>query len=283
MKENHQNALRADGARKTALITGGGSGIGREFCRCFHAAGYTLVVVSLLADELANLKKELDARSSGQEVIVYQVDLSTPEAAPAVVRFCDENNLHVDVLVNNAGFGLASRIIDQPLSRLIQMLGLNVVTTTALCHTFGGKMRERGSGMILNVASTISFQPLPFWAVYAGSKAYVSSFTQALASELRPFGISVSCLYPGTTRTQFLDTAGIHSSRQWWSVGSMIHRAAMDPATVARIGFAGLMHGKRRIIPGLVNKAHFLFIKLIPNPLILFVVHTVMRRYRNPT
>lgn len=268
--------------RGTALITGGGSGIGRELCRCFHAAGYTLVVVSLLADELAQLKDELDARACGPEVITYQADLSSPEAATAVVKFCEERALHVDVLVNNAGFGLSSRVLDQPLSRLIQMLGLNVMTTTTLCHAFGGKMRARGSGMILNVASTISFQPLPFWAVYAGTKAYVSSFTQALASELKTFGITVSCLYPGTTRTQFLDTAGIHASDRPWSIGSLIHGAAMDPVRVARTGFEGLMRGKPRIIPGLVNKLHFALIKLVPNPIILAVVHGFMKHYRHP-
>ncbi|MCX5850189.1 MAG: SDR family NAD(P)-dependent oxidoreductase [Deltaproteobacteria bacterium] len=264
-------------------MTGGGFGIGRELCRCFHAAGYSLVVVSLLAEELADLKNELDARSCGQEVITYQLDLSTIEAAHKVVKFCEEKKINVDVLVNNAGFGLAGRVVDQPLNRLIQLLSLNIVTTTILCHAFGNKMRELGSGLILNVASTISFQPLPFWAVYAGSKAYLSSFTQALASELRLYGINVSCLYPGITRTQFLDTAGIHQSRKWWSVGSMIHRAAMNPVSVARIGFTGLMRGKRRIVPGLINKLHFFFIQLIPNPLILAVVNMVMKRYRDPS
>ena len=190
--------------------------------------------------------------------------------------------MEVDVLVNNAGFGLEGRFVEQSMNRLTQMMHLNMVTTTMLCNIFGGKMRKRGSGMILNVASTTSFQPLPFWAVYAGTKAYVSSFTQAIACEFSPFGIVVSCLYPGTTRTKFLDTAGLHHSAGWWSVGSMIHRAAMNPVSVARSGFSGLMRGRRRIVPGLINKFHFYFIQFIPNPLILAVVSLVMKRYRNP-
>jgi hypothetical protein len=282
MKIDSQKVFRADGSRRTALITGGGFGIGRELCRLFHAAGFNLVVVSLLTEELTKIKSELDARSSGQEVIVYQIDLSAPDAAFQVVKFCEEKKINVDVLVNNAGFGLAGRVVDQPLNRLIQMMGLNLVTTTILCNAFGGKMREHGFGMILNVASTTSFQPLPFWAVYAGTKSYVSSFTQAIASELRPFGVIVSCLYPGITRTKFLDTAGLHHSTQRWSVGSMIHKFAMNPMNVARTAFTGLMCGKRRIVPGLINKLHFFFIQLVPNPLILAVVNMVMKRYRNP-
>lgn len=282
MKIDSRKVFRADGSRRAALITGGGFGIGRELCRLFHEAGFNLVIASLLADELSAIKKELDAKAGDRKVMTFQIDLSTPEAASKVVKFCEENNIEVDVLVNNAGFGLEGRFVEQPQNRLIQMMQLNIITTTMLCNTFGGKMRKRGSGMILNVASTTSFQPLPFWAVYTGTKAYVSSFTQAIACELSPCGVIVSCLYPGTTRTKFLDTAGLHNSAKWWSVGSMIHNAAMNPVSVARSGFSGLMRGRRRIVPGIINKFHFYFIQLIPNPLILAVVNLVMKRYRNP-
>jgi len=279
--ESHK-IFRPDGSRCVALITGGGFGIGRELCRLFYEAGYDLVIASLVLEELTEIKNELDARSGTQNVMVYPIDLSTPDAALDVVSFCEEKNIHVDVLVNNAGFGLAGRFTDQSLNRLIQLMNLNIVTTTILCNTLGSKMRERGFGMILNVASTTSFQPLPFWAAYAATKSYVSSFTQAIATEMRPFGVVVSCLYPGITRTKFLDTAGLHDSTKWWSVGSMIHRFAMNPVNVARIGFEGLMRGRRRIFPGLINKFHFYFIQLIPVSVILAVVNMVMRRYRNP-
>lgn len=282
MKIDSRKVFRADGSRRVALITGGGFGIGRELCRLFHEAGFNLIIASLLADELAAIKKELDDKAGDGKVMTFQIDLSTPDAASRVVKFCEENNIEVDVLVNNAGFGLEGRFVEQSVNRLTQMMNLNIVTTTMLCNTFGGMMRERGNGMILNVASTTSFQPLPFWAVYTGTKAYISSFTQAIACELSPYGVIVSCLYPGTTRTKFLDTAGLHHSAKWWSVGSMIHKAAMNPASVARSGFSGLMRGRRRIVPGIINKFHFYFIQLIPNPLILAVVNLVMKRYRNP-
>lgn len=274
--------FRPDGSRRVALITGGGFGIGRELCRLFHEAGFNLVIASLVMEELTEIKNELDARSGAQVVMVYQIDLSAPDAAFHVVRFCEEKKIHVDVLVNNAGFGLTGRFTDQSMNRLIQLMNLNIVTTTILCKTFGSKMCERSFGMMLNVASTTSFQPLPFWAAYAATKSYVSSFTQAMAAEMRPFGVMVSCLYPGITRTKFLDTAGLHHSAKWWSVGSMIHHFAMNPVNVARIGFKGLMRGQRRIVPGGINKFHFYFIQLVPVSMILAVVNMVMKRYRNP-
>lgn len=279
--ESHK-IFRPDGSRRVALITGGGFGIGRELCRLFYEAGYNLVIASLVMEELTEIKKELDSRSGAQDVIVYPIDLSAPDAALNVVRFCEEKKIDVDVLVNNAGFGLTGRFTDQSLDRLIQLMNLNIVTTTILCNAFGSKMRERAFGMILNVASTTSFQPLPFWAAYAATKSYVSSFTQAIAAEMRPFGVMISCLYPGITRTKFLDTAGLHHSAKWWSVGSMIHNFAMNPVNVASIGFKGFMRGKRRIVPGGINKFHFYFIQLIPVSVILAVVNMVMRRYRNP-
>jgi len=162
------------------------------------------------------------------------------------------------------------------------MLALNMMTMTELCHLFGRTMKERGSGRILNVSSTISFQPLPRWAAYAATKAYVSSFTQAFAREMRPHGVSVSCLYPGTTRTAFLDTAGIERSGSRWSVGSLIHGAAMDPVKVARAGFRGLMRGKGRIIPGVSNRLHFWLVHWVPNRVITAVVQVFMKRYRKP-
>jgi len=134
-------------------------------------------------------------------------------------------------------------------------------------------------GYILNVSSTISLQPLPYWAAYAGTKAYVSSFTQALAREMKGHGVSVSCLYPGITRTNFLSTAGLERSDKKWSIGSLIHRAAMDSRTVARAGTA-VCSGKEKDIPGIVNRLHFYLIHWIPNGIIIAMVNAVMKRYR---
>ena len=268
--------------KETALITGGGNGIGRELCRCFHNAGYNLVVVSLIMEELASLRDELQPVSAGQKIVIVQKDLSDPDAAESIYAYCEKEKIVVDVLVNNVGFGLVGRHLDLDLGRVKQMVILNMMTMTVLCHLFGRKMKERRRGQILNVASTISFQPLPFWAAYAGTKSYVSNFTQAFAREMREFGVSVTCLYPGITATNFLDSAGLNRSSHPLSVGSLIHRAAMDPKKVARVGYRGLIKKKLRAIPGISNKVHFYLIHWIPNRLILFVVHSFMKRYRKP-
>jgi short-subunit dehydrogenase len=267
---------------KMVLVTGGGNGIGRELCRCFHKAGCSLVVVSLVLDELVNLKDELKPVTPGQKVIIVQKDLSGLDAAESIFAYCEKEKLDVDILVNNVGYGLAGRHLDLDPARVKQMVVLNMMTMTVLCQLFGKKMKERGRGRILNVASTISFQPLPFWAAYAGTKAYVSSFTQAFAREMKEFGVAVTCLYPGTTATNFLDSAGLVKTPKRWSVGSLVHGAAMDAKKVARAGYRGVMKKRSRVIPGLTNKLHFCFIHWVPNRLISAVVNGFMKRYRRP-
>jgi short-subunit dehydrogenase len=265
---------------KTVLITGGGNGIGRELCKCFHNEGYNLVVVSLLMEELISLREELNPLFDGQKIIIFQQDLSDTEAAESVYAFCEKNKIDIDILVNNVGFGLVGRHIDLDAARIEQMIILNMMTMTMLCHRFGKRMKERGSGHVLNVASTSAFQPLPFWAAYAATKAYVSSFSQSLAREMKEFGVAVTCLYPGTTATNFLDYAGLEKSSSMWSVGSLIHGAAMDAKNVARVGFRNMKNKKLRAIPGITNKIHFYFVYCIPNIIITAVVYVFMKRYK---
>ena len=265
---------------KTVLITGGGNGIGRELCKCFHNDGYHLVVVSLLMEELISLKEELKPLFAGQKIVIFQQDLSDTEASKSVYDFCEKNNIDIDILVNNVGFGLVGRHVDLGTARIKQMVILNMMTMTMLCHLFGKRMKERGCGHILNVASTSAFQPLPFWASYAGTKAYISSFSQSLAREMKEFGVAVTCLYPGTTATNFLDYAGLEKSSSMLSVGSLIHGAAMDAKKVARVGFRSMKKKKLRAIPGITNKLHFYFVYWIPNKIITAVVYVFMKRYK---
>ncbi|PKL40664.1 MAG: short-chain dehydrogenase [Spirochaetae bacterium HGW-Spirochaetae-1] len=269
--------MRSGKNRKTVLITGAGAGIGREMARLFYRAGYFLLAVSLVKEELESLESELDFIGEGNNSEFLSMDLARPGAAGEVFAWCDSRGYNVDVLINNAGFGLMGEVVELPSERLTQMLYLNIMTVTELSRLFGGTMKKRGSGHILNVASTISFQPLPYLAMYSATKAYVSYFTQSLAAELRPCGVIVSCLYPGTTRTAFLDTAGIHRPHKGITAGTMIHAAAMDPVKVARAAFKGILRGRRRIIPGLSNRFHFYFIHWVPNRLIIFVVRIVLK------
>ncbi len=252
---------------QTALVTGGGSGIGRELCKLFNRDGYKLVIVSLLEAELADTKAELLAANPAADIVTLQQDLSTPTAGDDLYADIKARGIQVDVLVNNAGFGLWGEHLALAPARVQAMLQLNIVTLTALTSHFGAEMKARGDGRILNIGSTTSFQPLPYLAAYAASKAYVVSFSEAIAEELSPFGVSVTCVCPGTTQTKFLSTAGVKSSEEnrITSLAYWADKAAMSPDDVARVAYEGLQGGSRRPIPGLSNWVHFLGSRVIPN------------------
>ncbi|MGH8493867.1 MAG: SDR family NAD(P)-dependent oxidoreductase [Moraxellaceae bacterium] len=259
---NNQTALPP-----VALITGGGSGIGRELCKLFNRDGYKLVIVSLLESELAETKAELLAERPDADILTIQQDLSTATAGDDLYADLKIRGITVDVLVNNAGFGLWGEHLALAPARVQSMLQLNIVTLTALTSHFGAQMKARGEGRILNIGSTTSFQPLPYLAAYAASKAYVVSFSEALAEELAPFGVSVTCVCPGTTQTKFLSTAGVKSAEEnnMTSLAYWADKAAMSPEDVARVAYAGLQSGSRRPIPGLSNWVHFFGSRLLPN------------------
>jgi uncharacterized protein len=263
---------------KTVLITGSGGGIGLEMAKFFHNAGFNLLLVSLLQDELDSVKEEFLKLSSAQKIYILQKDLSDIDSAKYIFDYCETNKIRVDILINNAGFGLYGEHSDLSLEKLNNMLMLNIITLTELCHYFGNKFKETGDGKILNTSSTASFQPLPYLASYAASKAYVTSFTMALARELRPNNIKVSMLCPGTTKTAFLKTAGIEKSSDKTSLGNIAHLFQGDPKDVAKTGFKGLLKNKLRIIPGVTNKFQFLFVSIIPSRVITSFVHMVFKR-----
>jgi short-subunit dehydrogenase len=192
---------------KTVVITGGAGGIGREFSRLFAKDGYRVVVFDLLAEELDALAEELRHTSPGAEVLLHPIDLAQHDAAEKVVAWCDSRSLEIDVLVNNVGFGLLGEHVRLDPVRVEQMLLLNNMLLTKLTLLVGRQMQERRRGHILIVSSMVGFSPAPFFAAYSGTKAYALAFSVAVARELEDYGVSVSCLCPGTTRTRFLDTA----------------------------------------------------------------------------
>ncbi|PJZ71439.1 short-chain dehydrogenase [Leptospira perolatii] len=255
----------------TVLITGGSSGIGKEFSKLFLKAGYRLLIVSLDKSELTETKKELTKISKNQKIETLELDLTSKGSGQKLYAWTKSLDANVDILVNNAGFGLWGETVELSLAEIQSMLNLNVISLTELCSIFGKKMKERGGGSILNVASTASFQPLPFMAAYAASKSYVVSFSEALAEELSPFGVEVSILFPGTTRTNFLSRAGIHAEEGKKSLGTLAYRIAMEPSEVARIGFEAVLLGKSKAIPGTMNYLHFLSTKIFPR----FIVRSI--------
>ena len=195
----------------TTLITGASSGIGEEFARRYAAEKHDLVLVARSEDKLHNLAEDLKNQYD-IKITVIPMDLSDPEAAQHLWEETNRLGLEVDVLVNNAGFGTFGNVADDDPDRLEQEVRLNCLTLTGLTSRYLPAMRERASGTIINVASTAAFQPIPRMAVYAATKAFVLSFTEALWAETRKEGIRVLAVCPGSTETAFFETANLPES-----------------------------------------------------------------------
>jgi short-subunit dehydrogenase len=226
---------------RVALITGASAGLGVEFARQLSQRGHRLVLAARRKDRLDELAKQLgNARA-------VAIDLSKKDAAAKLLVDVEANGETVDLLVNNAGFGLIGRFAELDARRQRQMIDLNIGTLTDLCRAVAPGMIERKSGAILNVASTAAFQPGPNMAVYFATKAFVLSLSEALHEELKPHGIKVSCLCPGPTRTEFGEVAGFGGN-------GAFDRLAMGAAEVVEIGLNGLDSNKAVVIAGFVNK-----------------------------
>lgn len=191
---------------KVTLITGASSGIGEAYARRLAAEGHNLVLVARSGDRLHELCDELMLKHRITAHYIA-IDLSEPESAEEVFMETQKRGFEVDWLINNAGFGSMGDFSELDLSLELQMLDLNVVALVEMTHRFLGPMRKRGEGVIVNVSSTASFQPVPYMATYAATKAFVSSFTEALAEENRAHGLTVTAICPGPTATNFFATA----------------------------------------------------------------------------
>ncbi|HUL02442.1 MAG TPA: SDR family oxidoreductase [Gemmatimonadales bacterium] len=247
-----------------ALVTGASSGIGLELAKLFAAGGYDLVLVARRRDELAVLGADLTERHRvACEAIA--MDLAASGAAATLAQQLNRGSAGVDVLVNNAGFGALGEVATMDVETVRRMIQLNVGALTELTRLVLPGMLARGHGRIMNVASTAGFVPGPFMAVYYATKAYVISFSEALAEELRGSGVTVTVLCPGPTRTEFQAVAKMGSARLMKLPG------VMDAAPVARAGYAGLMAGKRMVVPGFMNRMLPFVIRFSPRGLVVRV------------
>jgi short-subunit dehydrogenase len=238
-----------------ALVTGASAGLGVEFARQLSKRGHRLVLVARRKERLQELASELgNARA-------LALDLSKSDAAAKLMSDIETNGETVDLLVNNAGFGLIGRFDELDAGRLRQMIDLNVRALTELCRAAAPGMIERKSGAILNVASTAAFQPGPRMAVYFATKAFVLSLSEALHEELKPHGVKVSCLCPGPTRTEFGDVAGFGGN-------GMFDKVAMNAPEVVEAGLRGLASNRAVVVPGWINKVGAASTRFAPRPVV---------------
>jgi short-subunit dehydrogenase len=251
----------------TALITGASSGIGMAFTDLLARDRYDLVLVARNVRQLDDIAASLRTRYN-VTVQVLPADLSRPGAPDAIMQALEAGQIHVDLLINNAGSGLLGPFIKTDLATELAMIQVNVVALTALTKHLVRGMVARRHGRILNVASTAAFQPGPLMAVYYASKAYVLSFSQALANELVDTGVTVTALCPGPTRTGFQARAGLQDAR-------LVKGPMMNSARVAEAGYRGMLEGRRIVIPGLSNKLLVQLNRLAPRALVTAIVRWI--------
>jgi uncharacterized protein len=235
-----------DPSTKTAIITGASGGIGYELAKLFANDHYDLVLVARSRATLAQFADELE-RQFGISVKSVALDLSSPPAPQFLFDQLRRENIVTDVLVNNAGYGKFGEFAVVALEDSRNQIQLNITALTELTRLFLPPMVDRHSGRVMNVASTAGFQPGPLMAVYYATKAYVISFSEALANEVKDKGVTVTCLCPGPTDTSFQQRAGTEQTVLFRKL------RPMDAKSVARDGYRGMMSGKTMVIPGFGN------------------------------
>ena len=244
--------------RQTALVTGASGGIGLELCRILAREGFDLVLVARSEGKLKELAAELQ-KAHGGSATVIAADLGTAAGPGKVADQVARRKLEIDVLVNNAGFGLNGPFAETELSRELEMIQLNITALTELSKRFLPGMVARKRGRILNVASTAAFQPGPLMAVYYATKAYVLSFSEAIALELAGSGVTVTALCPGPTHSGFQSAAKLASDAPLFKSG-----AVADSASVAEAGYRAMMAGERVHVTGLLNKLGTFGTRFVP-------------------
>lgn len=233
----------------TALVTGASSGIGAAIAAELASRGYSLALVARREERLRSLATEL-ASEHGVEAAVIACDLADPAERDRLTDELRAGGRAVELLVNNAGFGHQADFAPSPRERMVEMVGLNVEAVVDLTSRFLGPMVEKGRGGVINIASTAAFQPLPGSAVYAASKAFVLSFSEAIRTELRGSGVTVTAVCPGPVKTEFTEVAGVGGVEERtpgavWMTAEEIARHAVD----------GAERDRRVVVPGTLNRA----------------------------
>lgn len=251
-----------------SLITGASSGIGECFARALAARKNNLALVARSQDKLSALARDLGARH-GIQAVPLIFDLSLPGAPTALARKLREEQIAVDLLINNAGFGARGEFWRLPLDRQQEMVRLNVLAVAELTHLLLPAMAERREGAIINVSSTAGFQAVPYTTVYAATKAFVTSFSMSLAEEARPYGIKVVTLCPGGTRTNFF-VAGDYRKRN-------LPGGLQAPEEVVAAALQALDHNGGLVVPRFMNKLSVFVQRLVPRSVVTRLAARVFR------
>lgn len=252
---------------ETVLITGATSGIGYEFTKLFAKKGYKIIAMGRSEKKLENLQIFIEKEYSAYiKTIKYNL-----ANINEINRLSEEvKNMDIDIFINNAGFNVYGKFSETDFEEELNMINVNIIALTKLTKIIGQNMLKRGNGKILNMGSTGSFVPGPYNSVYCASKAYVYSFSQALAKEFENTRVSVTTLCPGATDTNFAKNANMVNI-------PLFKSNVMKAEEVATIGYKALMKNKRFIIAGIKNKAMILFSKFVPQKLILNITENMMR------
>lgn len=252
----------------TTLITGASSGIGAAFARKFAALGRNVLLVARSEDQLITICNEL-GRMSGSRAQYIALDLTEPGAPLRLFEETKRRGLEIDMLINNAGFGSMGHFASLDVDREIGIVDLNVRSLVDMTHRFLVPMRERKQGTIINVASTAGFQPVPFMATYAATKAFVLSFSEALWEENRPYGVHVMALCPGVTETNFFAAAKMDRPPM---------RGSQTPEEVVETALRGLKRRKSSIISGWGNRFIAGAVRFMPRSAVLRVAGKALRQ-----
>jgi short-subunit dehydrogenase len=254
--------------RPVALVTGASSGIGLELATLLARDGHDLVLVARSRERLENIGKGL-REEFGATVTVVARDLADPDSPRAVAQEVESRGLPIEVLVNSAGLGVYGLFAQTPLEKELGMIQVNVVAVTALTKLLLPGMLQRRRGRILNVASTAAFQPGPLMAVYYATKAYVLSFSEALANETAGTGVTVTALCPGPTITEFQKQAGLEGTHLFHSP------LVQDAKSVALAGYRGMRRGARVVVPGVGNRILVASVRFTPRRLVTAIARRI--------
>lgn len=257
--------FKLGGNKMWALITGASSGIGMEAARIFAKNGYNLFLVARRSERLEGLKLEL---GTSVEVVTAPLDLSMAENIDELFLRVEELDIDIDVLVNNAGVGEYGEFMNSDIEKQIKIIDLNVKTLTHIARVLGDKMKKRGCGTIVNVASTAAFQAVPYMAVYGATKSYVLSFSLALSAELEESGVTVVAFCPGATKTEFQKVGSLKTSK--------FRGKLLGSETVAKLLYKAAHGNRRLVVTGVYNKLLVFSSRLMPR---YFIAKLVKKSY----